>query len=129
MIDTSTLLTVIVVVSVVASFLIFFTYAVLLQIVPFWLQCRRCSIRLASVKVNDANRLSSRVYADAGVDVLYAGRHVCSECWEELKDKGFSTGGTWAPGATVEYLKTTPNFIAIFISVGALVVSIIALLR
>ena len=111
------------------GFLFSVTYTLFFVIFPFWLQCRRCSIRLASVKVDDANRLSPRAYADAGVDVLYGGRHVCSGCWEELKDKGFSTGGNWAPGSIVEYLKTTPNFLALFISVGALVVAIIALLK
>ncbi len=111
-----------------ALVLLFSIYGGFFVIIPFWIQCRRCRIRLASVKVDDANRLSSQAYADAGVDVLYGGGHVCSVCWQELKDKGFPTGGNWAPGAIVEYLKNTPNFMALFISGGALAVAIIALL-
>ena len=73
--------------------------------------------------------MSSLRFEEAGVDTLYGDKHVCSACWEELKQKGFSIDGNWAPGAITEYLKNTPNAIAILISVGALVVSIVALVR
>lgn len=97
--------------------------------IPWWVQCPKCLTRIASVKVGPIADLSSAEYEAAAGNRLYGGRRVCSGCWEALEDLGFRTTGNWAPGAIVEYLKTTPNFIAIFISVGALVVSIIALLR
>ena len=50
-------------------------------------------------------------------------------CWGALVEFGLYNRGNWAPGAVVEYLKTTPNFIALFISVAALVLSTVALLR
>ena len=80
------------------------------------------------MKVRDVSSLSSQQYAAAGANVLYGGKHVCSVCWESLRELGFSTDGNWAPGTIMEYLKTTPNFIAVLISLGALVVSVIALL-
>ena len=128
MMDTSTLLKTILVIALGAGFLIFITYGFFFVIVPYWLRCPKCTIHLASVKVRDVSSLSSQQYAAAGANVLYGGKHVCSVCWESLRELGFSTDGNWAPGTIMEYLKTTPNFIAVLISVGALVVSVIALL-
>lgn len=63
------------------------------------------------------------------MDVLYGGKHVCSKCWDQLSELKFSNDGNWAPGTIAEYMKDTPNPIAVLIAVGTLVVSIIALFR
>ena len=97
--------------------------------IPYAVQCPRCRFRIASVKVSSTSSLSSQEYQLAGGDRRYGGEHICSTCWGDLNKLGFFTTGNWAPGATIEYLKTTPNFIAVLISVGALVVSIVAILR
>ena len=111
------------------SFVGMMVSAIFFFALPLWLQCPRCKVHVASIKVSDVGTLSVENYQRAGRDREYGGGHVCSECWPDLKGHGFWTMGNWAPGAIVEYLKDTPNFIAIFISVGALVVSVVALLR
>ena len=92
-------------------------------------RCTRCKLHIASVKMDSKVFLSTQEYELIGEDRRYGGECVCSACWEELKELGFDTTGNWTPGATAEYLKNTPNFITVFISVGALIVAVIALLR
>ncbi len=89
-------------------------------------KCYRCNLRIASVKSRDVTSLSTTHIAKLG---RYVGQKLCSDCWKELDTDDFPTGQTWLLGATIEYLKSTPNFIALFISIGALAVAIIALLR
>lgn len=115
----------------------FYTIAVLVSIffwwvilsgVAFFLKCRRCGLHVASVKPGGITGISATRYELLGSDTLYSERPVCSVCWQELAVKGFPRGETWWTGATVEYLKNTPNSVAVLISVGSLIVAIIALL-
>ena len=92
-------------------------------------QCPRCKLRIASVKVGTSTPSRTEDRTNALQDGYYLGRYVCGECWAELKQVGLDTDGNWVPGATVKYVKDTPGFLAVFISLGALVVSIIALLE
>ena len=59
----------------------------------------------------------------------HRGKYVCSTCWNKLEELGFDTEGYWPPGVITEYLKNTPTFITVLISIAALIVSIYALLR
>ena len=97
--------------------------------VAFLLKCRRCRLHVASVKTGDLITISSTRYEQLGIDKIYSKRPVCSTCWQDLAAKEFPTGETWWTGATVEYLKNTPNSVAVLISVGSLIVAIIALLK
>ncbi len=106
-----------------------FLWAFITILIPNIVKCPRCLFRIASVKVSDTSSLSAQEYAAAGVDRDYKGKHVCSDCWGELRTLGYHTTGNWGLGATAEYLKNVPNFLAMLISVGALVVSVVALLR
>ena len=89
-------------------------------------KCYRCNLRIASVKTRDVTTLSTPLIAKLG---SYVGQRLCSDCWRELGLGDSSLGQTWLLGATIEYLKGTPNFITLFISLGALVVAIIALVK
>ena len=96
----------------------------------FHVQCPRCKIHISSVKVGRASLSFLREDAPETRDNMrYEDSYVCSICWEELKEMGFGTDGTWTAGALVEYLKSTPNFITVLVALAALVVSIVALVR
>ena len=126
--DTPTPLDTAILVGVIVLLVGAFVSPLVFWLIPLWVQCPRCSTRIASVKISDRSLSPSR-YEAAGSDRVYVGKHVCSVCWGALEELGFNNSGNWAPGAVVEYLKTTPNFIALFISVAALVLSTVALLR
>ena len=55
---------------------------------------------------------------------------ICSKCWEDdLKIFNFPTIIGWWPGATVEYLKNTPAFLAFLFSIASLALGILNFLR
>ena len=102
--------------AVIATVLVFFiAFTIVSWIID--LRCPKCRFRIASVKFN--SRHSS----------FYASKAVCSSCVREIQNEetGLTVQGTWWIGASVEYLKNTPNFIAIWIAIGALVVSIVGI--
>ena len=88
------------------------------------LKCHKCNIRIASIKMANTYKAP---YQDASSAELYVGKYICSVCWEVLKETGLNVEGTWLFGATVEYLKNTPNSLAVLISIGAFIVAIVSL--
>ena len=107
---------------------VWFLFWLVPSMLSFWLKCERCRIRIASLRAGSVSSIGPGRFERLGTDTIYSRKKICSHCWEQLEDKGFPSSETWGPGATAEYLKSTPNFLALFISIGALIVSIIALL-
>ena len=95
----------------------------------FMVQCSRCKLRIASVKIREMKYISTSNLEALGSDFKFTNSKVCSSCWDVLNDKGLPLDGTWWIGATIEYVKNTPAILAIGISIGSLVVSILAFLR
>ena len=109
------------------ALIIFLAYkigGVLVQI-----RCSRCKLHISSVKVAMLTHSTTKTAEQPISEQTHRGRLVCSTCWDELEELGFDTDGHWPPGVITEYLKNTPTFITVFISIGALIVSIFALLR
>ena len=92
-------------------------------------QCPRCKLRIASIKVGRSTPSPTEDHIKVPQGNYYLGRYVCEECWAELKQVGLDTDGNWMAGTVVKYVKDTPGLLAVFISLGALVVSIIALVE
>ena len=105
------------------TYLAYKTGTVLSQI-----RCPRCKLHISSVKVAAITYSTITVIEQTREEQTHRGRRVCSTCWNKLAELGFDTDGNWPPGVITEYLKNTPNFVTVFISIGALIVSIFALL-
>ena len=66
---------------------------------------------------------------DVGKDLTLSNKKVCSNCRKQLDERAFPIRGIWFAGAVVEYLKNTPTFLAVFISLASLALSIVALFK
>ena len=91
-----------------------------------WL-CDKCQLRIASIKIPPMRFLSSRRLEVLGDNSDLLDSTVCSNCWEDgLNHIDFPEAGrTWWFGATVEYVKNTPAFIALALSLVSLLLGIL----
>ena len=94
------------------------------------LKCVKCRIRIASIKVPQLLSPSPRRLEELGDGARFLDSRICSKCWEDdLKIFNFPTIIGWWPGATVEYLKNTPAFLAFLFSIASLALGILNFLR
>ena len=114
-------------------FLAFFALLVFLFIwvvvIPDWLLCARCKTRIASIRTWDVTRLGRIRNEEVAANIQLSNSKVCSDCKKYLVEIDFPIEGIWFNGALVEYLKNTPTFLAVFISVASLALSFVALFR
>ena len=90
------------------------------------LKCRRCNIRISSIKIPQLRWPTAETVEALGDERRYLDSRVCSKCWEEdLRKLDFPEVHVWGVGATVEYVKNTPVFLAITLSIASLVLSIL----
>ena len=124
-----TTLTVLSIIGLILGAIFIWIFAVRLGAFTVLVQCPRCKLRIASVKVGIRTPTPTEGDPTIPRGGYYLGRYICGECWADLKEVGLDTDGNWMPGTVVKYVKDTPGSLAVFISLGALIVSVFALLR
>ena len=77
----------------------------------------------------DLTRIGGFTYEKHSNDANLSNTKVCSDCRKYLQEIDFPIMGTWMIGALVEYLKNTPTFLAVFISLASLILSMVALFK
>ena len=92
-----------------------------------WMKCKKCELRIPSVKIQQYWFLDSEKIEALGWDGRrLVGEKVCSKCWEDdLKDLPFEGINRWGWGTVVEYVKNTPAFLALMLSAASLTFSIL----
>ena len=121
-------------------FVLYVIASVLFLVVVFWVTwhvvskswlCGKCRIRIASIKIPPMTFFDVRRLEVLGDNRHFLGSAVCSKCWEDdLKDLDFPSAGiTWWFGAAMEYIKNTPAFLALALSIVSLVLGILNFLQ
>ena len=109
---------------IVAAAIIFFVVQ-LFGLTQLLLLCRRCGLRIATVKLSHVH---SQYQAERlGEELFWAGKKVCAECYDHLRTMDFPKDGLWSIGGIVDYVKNAPAFVAVVTSVASLVIAILAL--
>ena len=113
--------------SVVLAISLFFVLWV--AVIPEWLLRARCRTRIASIRTSDITSFGRSTRESVGDNMRFSNKKVCSGCKKFLEETDFPIQGIWFTGALVEYLKNTPTFLAVIVSIAALALSVIALFQ